>query len=266
LLNSAILESARDETSSSDVFNLMRLLLLSLALTIALPMTIVPAQAQRSRVVRPPVRLLWIGAHPDDETLVAPIFGPACVEHGNDCALIVLTNSSVVRAGEAQRAAAALHSRLTQWDLPDVFDVSLWGDRSALVARLVSAIAAEAPTRIYTFDPRHGSSCHPAHREAGQLTLDAAAILGPNAPAVILIETLIERDAQSRIDGFAPATPSATLIDATATWHYLVDDAAIHESQFDAVQIDLLNAIDPNQRRVWLLPSDVTPKEIAACP
>ncbi|MEA2162113.1 MAG: GlcNAc-PI de-N-acetylase [Thermoanaerobaculia bacterium] len=235
-------------------------------LLLALSVTIGPVHAQRVRSVRPPVRLLWIGAHPDDEGLVAPIFGPACVEHGNDCAIIILTNSSAVRAAEAQRAAAALHARLIQWDLPDVLDVSLWGDRAALVARLASTIAAESPTRIYTFDPWHGSSCHPAHREAGRLTLDAVATLGANAPAVVLVETLIERDAQSRIVGFGPATPSASAIDATNSWHYLVDDAAIHESQFDAEQIALLRAVAPEERRVWVLPSNEPPGGIAGCP
>lgn len=241
---------------------LMRPLIVALALLF----TFGSAEAQRVRAVRPPVRLLWIGAHPDDEGLVAPIFGPACVELGNDCAMLVVTDGSVVRAGEMQRAAAALHARLTQWDLPDVFDVTQWGDRAALVARLALLIASEAPTVIYTFDPRHGSSCHPAHREAGQLTLDAVATLGARAPRVMLIETLIVGDSASRIVGFAPATPSATVIDATATWHYLVDDAAFHASQFNAEQIDLLRAVAPEQRRVWLLASDAVAGQIASCP
>jgi LmbE family N-acetylglucosaminyl deacetylase len=240
----------------------MRPLLAAVAISLLLG----SAEAQRARAVRPPVRLLWVGAHPDDEALVAPVFGPQCVERGNDCAIVVLTNSSAVRAGEVQRAADALHARLTQWDLPDVFDVSQWGDHAALVAKLASFIVSESPTVIYTFDPRHGSSCHPAHREAGQLTLDAVATLGANAPGVILIETLIERDSQSRIVGFASATPSATVIDATATWHYLVDDAAIHESQFNAEQIALLRAIAPDQHRVWLLPSAAPAQDIASCP
>lgn len=210
--------------------------------------------------------MLWIGAHPDDEALIAPVFGPQCVERANDCAIVVLTNSSAVRAGEVQRAADALHARLTQWDLPDVFDISQWGDHAALVARLASFIVSESPTVIYTFDPRHGSSCHPEHREAGQLTLDAVATLGAGGPAVNLLETLIERDSQSRIIGFASATPSATALDATATWHYLVDDAAIHQSQFNAEQIDLLRAIAPAQRRVWVLPSGAPAEDIASCP
>jgi LmbE family N-acetylglucosaminyl deacetylase len=210
--------------------------------------------------------MLWIGAHPDDEALVAPIIGPACVERADNCAIVILTNGSAERAGEAQRAAAALHARLTQWDLQDVFDVSQWGDRATLVVRLAATIAAERPTVIYTFDPRHGSSCHPAHREAGQLTLDAVATLGANAPAVMLVETLIVRDTASQIVGFASATPSAIVIDATATWHYLVDDAAIHASQFSPQQIELLRAVASEQRRVWLLPSDVPAKDVASCP
>jgi LmbE family N-acetylglucosaminyl deacetylase len=251
-----------DRSDLRCVSTAMRFLLVAFALSLVLG----PANAQRTRATRPPVRLLWIGAHPDDEALVAPIFGAACVEQINDCAILVLTSGSAVRSAEVQRAAAALHARAMQWDLPDVFDVSLWGDRAALVTRLASFILAESPATIYTFDPRHGSSCHPAHREAGQLTLDAVATLGPHAPPVILVETLIVRDAESRITGFAPATSSATAIDATSTWHYLVDDAAIHESQFDAGQIALLQATPADQRRVWLLPSGAPAQNIASCP
>ncbi len=240
----------------------MRPLLVALALSLAAG----PTNAARLRAVRSPVRLLWIGAHPDDEALVAPILGAACVEQINDCAILVLTSGSDVRSAEVQRAGAALHAQVTQWDLPDVFDVSQWGDRAALVTKLAAFIVAESPARIYTFDPRHGSSCHPAHREAGQLTLDAVATLGANAPPVTLLETLIVRDAESQITGFAPATTSATAIDATTTWHYLVDDAAIHESQFDAAQIALLETIPAGQRRIWLLPADATAQNIASCP
>jgi LmbE family N-acetylglucosaminyl deacetylase len=233
---------------------------------LALSLSLGSAETGRARAVRAPVHLLWIGAHPDDEALVAPIFGPPCVERGNDCALIVLTDGSGERADELKRSAAALHSRVTQWELPDVFDISQWGDHGALVTKLATAIALEAPTVIYTFDPRHGSSCHPAHREAGQLTLDAVATFGSNAPAVMLVETLIVRDSASQIVGFAPATPSATAIDATATWHYLVDDAAINKSQFTSEQIALLRAVTLDQRRIWLLPAGVPADPIASCP
>jgi LmbE family N-acetylglucosaminyl deacetylase len=238
-----------------------------LLIVVAMCVTVVASSSgQRIRAARPAVRLLWIGAHPDDEALIAPIFGPACAHPGSDCTLIVLTNGSAQRAAEFQRSAAALHAHAVQWNLPDVFDVTQWGDRAALVSTLAAAIAAERPTAIYTFDPRHGSSCHPAHREAGQLTLDAVATLGPNAPPVMLVETLTVRDAASRIVGFAPATPSASIIDATLNWHYLVDDAAIHESQFPPEQIEILRTIPAEQRRVWLLAAGASATEVASCP
>lgn len=236
-----------------------------MATVVAFPF-VLRAKADRIHAVHPPARMLWIGAHPDDEALIAPIFGSLCVERGIDCSMIVLTSSSAERSAEVQRAAAALHARLTQWDLPDVFDVSQWGGHAAIVARLASAIATENPTVIYTFDPRHGSSCHPAHREAGQLTLDAVATLGARAPVVMLVETLIVRDSASQIVGFVPATPSAATTDATATWHYLVDDAAIHKSQFTPEQIALLQAVAPAQRRVWLLHSKASADQMASCP
>lgn len=225
-----------------------------------------PSEAARLRAARTPVRLLWIGAHPDDESLIAPIFGPACAEPVNDCTLLVLTNGSPQRAAEFQRSAGALHAHAIQWVLPDVFDVTQWGDRAALVSKLASTISAEAPTVIYTFDPRHGSSCHPAHREAGQLTLDAVATLGERAPPVMLLETLILRDATSQIVAFAPATALASSIDATLNWHYLVDDAAIHESQFSLEQIEILRSIPVAERRVWLIPAGAPVGQIAGCP
>lgn len=223
-----------------------------------------PSEAARLHSARTPVRLLWIGAHPDDESLIAPIFGPICAT--NDCTLLVLTNGSPQRAAEFQRSAAALHAHAIQWDLPDVFDVTQWGNRAALVSKLASMIAAEEPTAIYTFDPRHGSSCHPAHREAGQLTLDAVATLGTHAPPVMLVETFILRDAASQIVAFAPATALASSIDATLNWRYLVDDAAIHESQFSPEQIEILRSIPAAERRVWLLPAGAPAGQIASCP
>ncbi len=258
----------RGMTKGTSLSNLtMRPLLALLAfLAITFAARTAVAAPPRVRAVQPPVRFLWIGAHPDDEALIAPLFGPACVERRNDCAIVILTNGSAERAVEAARAAAFLHARLIQWDLPDVFEISQWGDRPALVSRLASLIGTERPTTIYTFDPRHGSSCHPAHREAGQLTLDALATLGPAAPSTMLVETLILRDDASQIVGFAPATPSATTIDATSTWHYLTDDAAIHTSQFPPEQVTILRNIALEQRRVWLLPSGVNPVAPASCP
>lgn len=237
-------------------------------LTIAILLACAAANGARTRAVHVPAgdRLLWIGAHPDDEGLVAPILGRACVEGRNTCTVVVLTNGSATRAAELQRAAANLHARAIQLDYPDVFDVTAWGPRDAIVSRLASIITTENPAVIYTFDPRHGSSCHPAHRETGQLVLDAVATLRSAAPPVMLLETLIDRDASSRITAFSPATPAAISLDATSAWHYLVDDAIANASQFDDESIALLRAIPTEEQRVWLLPSTADVQIAPQCP
>jgi len=204
------------------------------------------------RSVRPPENILWIGAHPDDESLVAPLVPRS---------LIVMTRGEgggdpSVRSAEMQRAADLFHARLELWDFADVMnDVdATWsaeaGGHEALVNRLVAAILAERPTVIYTFDPNHGSSCHPAHREVGALVIEAVSRLGPAAPRLMFVETIITYLA----DGFAfaPADSDAIAVDARASWHYFVDDVAAHASQFTSAQVEALRNIPDDERKVFL--------------
>jgi LmbE family N-acetylglucosaminyl deacetylase len=209
----------------------------------------------RFRSVRPPEHILWIGAHPDDESLVAPLLG------GRTSSLIVMTRGEgggdpSVRSAEMQRAADLFHADLELWDFADVMnDVdAIWsaeaGGHDALVARIAAAIIAENPSVVYTFDPNHGSSCHPAHREVGALVIEALARLGPSAPRVMFVETIITY----LPDGFAftAASDEAISIDARATWHWVVDDVAIHADQFTPAQVEALRNIPDAERFVWL--------------
>ena len=206
----------------------------------------------RTRAASPPQRILWIGAHPDDEILVSPIFGRVCVDEHNECAMLVMTRgegggSAEVRSMEMQRAAAMLHATLMHWTLPDVLaDVdAAWsaaaGGHAALVARIAAEIAAVAPTAIYTFDPHHGSTCHPAHRTVGAMVLEAA----PRVP-VFLVETT---------NAFQSAVAQPIVVDATSTWSYFVRDAEIHASQFPQAQVDMFATLPIEQRRVYLIDS-----------
>jgi len=221
----------------------------------------------RTRAVHhpPPERILWIGAHPDDEALIAPLLGRDCVENGADCSLLVMTRGErgdcflpggcgdlgVRRTAEMSQAAALLHGRLTQWSYPDVLsDVdSEWsrvaGGHQALVESIALVIAATAPTTIYTFDPSHGSTCHAAHRALGALVMEAAP-----AKHIEFVETVV--DFLPDAFAFHAATPDASAVDATLTWHYLVDDVATHASQFTSGQIESLRRLPDEQRRVWL--------------
>ena len=215
----------------------------------------------RTRSIHPPQRILWIGAHPDDESLVAPLLGRSCVDGRDGCSMLVMTRGEAgcdpsVRSNEMQRAAELFHAHLDQWDFSDVMAnvdptwSSEAGGHDALVNRIAAAIVAQNPTVIYTFDPNHGSSCHPAHREVGALVIEAVARIGPAAPHVTFVETLITYVP----DGFAfrSATPEAIAVDARSSWHYLVDDIAIHADQFTSAQIDALRTIPDSERVVFV--------------
>jgi hypothetical protein len=102
------------------------------------------------------------------------------------------------------RAAAALFkANLTQMTLPDVSEniPAQWGaaagNREEIVAQIASMIHFLRPGAVLTFDPVHGTTCHPAHREAGRLVLDAYARLGNDVPPLIQIETGVLQTASS---------------------------------------------------------------------
>src|ERR1051326_6203195 len=95
-----------------------------------------PLAAQKNRAARVPnlSRILVVTAHPDDESLFAPILGAYCGVM-SECTLLVMTHGEngpcvlaggcgpdlgATRASELTAAAALLHTRLVLWTLPDV--------------------------------------------------------------------------------------------------------------------------------------------------
>jgi LmbE family N-acetylglucosaminyl deacetylase len=229
-----------------------------------------------SLFLRSDAKVLWIGAHPDDETLIAPLLGAACVENRAQCSLIVFTAGEAgvcglpsgctpslgeVRRAEMTAAASALHARLTQLDYPDVTDnvraawAAHYGNDAALQQRLRDLIAEEQPTLIVTFDPAHGSTCHPAHRALGTLVLDTCA--GESrCPAVYLVETSVTFAGDDV--SFMPAVEDESnmfLFDVSAYWHYMTADMALHASQFTAAQIAGVSQTPSPGRLLPLLPA-----------
>lgn len=245
----------------------MRLLVLILAAALAAPLP-----AAKRRAVSPttqPARLLFVAAHPDDEVLLAPLLAQWCVRGGTSCAILVMTRGEAgtcalpggcnpdlgsVRTAEMARAAALFNARLTQWSYSDVMAnvVETWaaeaGGRDVLLLRLDNAIAAENPDTIVTFDPQHGSTCHPAHRAIGSLVLERG------ASHVVLLETA----AQFVGDGFQlsnAAAPWAITYPSQSDWEFLVQDAENHASQFTPAQVESLRLLPESQRNVWLMPA-----------
>ena len=203
--------------------------------------------AGRIRAVRAwvPRSILVITAHPDDEILLAPFLAAHCVDRRVSCAILVLTRGEgggdpETRTGEMARAAALLNLRLTQWSLPDVWEP--WPDREMLVRLIGDIIASERPEMILTFDPAHGTTGHPAHRETGALVRDTG------APNVWFLETL----ARFEDDGFVLSAADAQAWAFRGDWSWAVRDAANHASQFTPAQVESLATLPAGQRFVWL--------------
>jgi LmbE family N-acetylglucosaminyl deacetylase len=264
---------------------------LCLALCMAATLAALPAWAQRVRSVRELAdfsRILWIGAHPDDESLLAPLLGKRCVEMGSHCSLLAMTrgeNGSCalpsgcgpdlgsLRVKELHAAAAKLNSGLETWELPDVMSdvLAKWDDSAggheALLGRLQKAIEAASPTIVMTFDPKHGSTCHPAHMAIADLVTQAAARL-EHRPPVVFLETrvLAEGETYALYRGVASAR-TLMIFNVATGWNYLLDDLRTHASQFTPAQVASAE-LPAQERTIVLLPSDAqaTAVYVDACP
>jgi LmbE family N-acetylglucosaminyl deacetylase len=192
-----------------------------------------------------PANILVVTAHPDDEILLAPFLAAHCIDRGASCAILVLTRGEgggdpEVRTAEMARAAALLNLRLMQWSLPDI--MGPWPDRDDLVRHLGDVIASNRPDMILTFDPAHGTTGHPGHRETGALIRDTG------AADVWFLDTLARFEGEGFV--LSPSDPKSWAF--RGDWSYAVRLAANHASQFTPAQVESLAALPGEQRSVWL--------------
>jgi LmbE family N-acetylglucosaminyl deacetylase len=240
----------------------------------------------RSRAVSQPGSLpnprsvLWIAAHPDDEAVVAPLLAKWCLDEEARCGLLVLTRGEAgpcvresgcepdiasVRSSEAAAASELFRADSFLLRYPDGGGVvppvwSLEGDSSQPVTTIAALITAFDPELILTFDPRHGTSCHPDHRETGRLVLDAVQRL-PKRPTVHLLETVVTYSERSV--RFTSALPEALAFDATQAlssgdeaWSAIVRDMERHPSQFTPELIEMIRNVPRDERRVFIAPAE----------
>jgi LmbE family N-acetylglucosaminyl deacetylase len=162
-------------------------------------------------------------------------------------------------------SAALFRGTVTQWTLPDVLTgvAEAWGPRDALIDRIASVIIAERPSSVITFEPLHGTTCHPAHRELGTLVIEATARLGQAAPQLYLLEAVARLEADAY--RFAPGVTTPMIFDASSSWDFIVDAATAHQSQFSQAQLGALRSTPPEERKVWLARADVPREPIARC-
>jgi len=235
--------------------------------------------------------VLWIGAHPDDEVFLSPLLGHLCLDEHLKCSLLVATRGeaghcllpdgcrpdlATVRSAEMAKAAKLLKARLTLWDLEDggaaadgsagAWDTAS-GGHEALLTNLAAHIAAAQADLVLTFDPRHGSTCHPDHRAIGRLVVEAVA-RAASRPMLYFVETRLEqRESPFTVTFPAAATAkaSAFAFDANlplasthqAAWQILLQDLEAHPSQFDARLRRAVRAIGPRGRAVFLGPAEL---------
>lgn len=247
--------------------------------------------------------VLFVGAHPDDEWGVSPLLAQACVDERARCHFVVTSDAnsigcllsqppadpqecSRVRRGEMQRSARLFDAEAEFYGWSDLFyafnnsglkrTIDEWakevGGRRALVARLERTLRERRPQIVFTLDPRHGSTCHPAHRATALLLIEAIGRLPESERPQVWLEQTDNIDERSsavastnKHFGYAgwPETASQTvwfdanqkLKNGRPAYDQVEAVLRAHPSQFPKVKSgeERVDA-PPNQRRVPLVP------------
>ena len=141
--------------------------------------------------------LLVIGAHPDDEVLLAGGTLAACAAAGHQTGVVCLTRGELgpiadaalatratlgaVRLGELRSSCAELGTVLIKcWRRPD--GSLRWSDRSAIVRQLADVFDAHRPDAVITFG-EDGLYYHPDHIATYELVRRAVKSV-PDPPAL----------------------------------------------------------------------------------
>jgi LmbE family N-acetylglucosaminyl deacetylase len=157
--------------------------------------------------------------------------------------------------------------------VPPPWDIDTGGS-TGLVVTIAGFIRAEAPEVVLTFDPRHGTTCHPDHRAVATVVLEAVKLLSA-PPPVYLLETRLEFDARPFALRFRSAAPGAIRFDANEplaatdgpAWNAVAADMERHPSQFDAAWLSAVSGVPAADRAVYLAPaSAILRQPVSTCP
>ncbi len=238
---------------------------------------------------------MWIGAHPDDEVLAAPLLARWCGDGRAHCTLLTATRGEAgpcllpggclpdlasVRSAEAGASSQyfGANAILLSWpdgggSLPPPWDIGAGGSRES-VTTIAAFIRAAAPELVLAFDPRHGTTCHPDHRAIAAVVLEAVKLLDP-APEVYLLETTLAVDARPLTVHFRSAAPDALRFDAMTplaatggpAWNAVTADMERHPSQFDADWIAAASSVPVADRAVYIAPAaTILARPASTCP
>lgn len=245
---------------------------LLVALLLAVPVVARTRPVLHPAAVPEPQSVLWIGAHPDDEVVTAPLLAHWCRDHGAQCTFLILTRgdkggSSSVRSAEAGAASQYFGASLILLNLPDGGGASPPPWQPDLPAMLAKYIEAVHPELILTFDPRHGTTCHPDHRATADAVLHAIPLL-TFQPGVYLLETRVVIAADPLSIRFRPAAESALWFDAdNELWNAIAADMRRHPSQFGDAFIAAVQSVPHADRAIYIAPSNEVLREVVeSCP
>lgn len=278
----------------------MRMYRMSLLLIVSVFFAGLGASGTRTRAVLHPSNMttppsvMWIAAHPDDESIVAPLLGKWCRQEHARCGFLILTRGeggtclrldgchpdvATVRSAEAGAASQYFSADSILLTFPNTAGVAQpdWrrsvGDRPDVVASVAHYIEAFHPSMVLTFDPRHGTTCHPDHLETGAIVLDAVKLLSYQ-PDIELLETRVTFAFDPLVIHFASAASTAQRFDANeilpstneSAWSEITHDMEHHPSQFDESWLTAINNVPSADRAVYFAPAgSILEKQVTGC-
>jgi LmbE family N-acetylglucosaminyl deacetylase len=163
-------------------------------------------------------RILFVGAHPDDEWVLIPIMAEACLFNGASCHFLSVTRAewgcfetvgetdldacAERRSQELQSSAEVVNGTSELLDWEDLFyahsgvglrrNLNRWAEakrgHEALVFALAEVLERQKPDVVFGLDPRHGATCNPNHRAASLLLIEAVNQLSADKRPRVLFE------------------------------------------------------------------------------
>lgn len=223
-----------------------------------------------------PARLLWVGAHPDDEAMVAGVLlAKACVAQGYECTLVTLESGrngrcrgvslldhtcpcpggaqecpeelSWRRADEFRHAARALHATPRVLFHDNEMDAA---HEAQMIAEIVDLVRKSHATILVTHGTEGGYG-HPAHRWTNRVVRTAWYSLPANERPELffgldLTPRTIDADAVTdTLDG-SERLPSSARRPERTLWEVVLGALEQHHTQ---TAIEHMRALGPDRQR-----------------
>lgn len=225
----------------------------------------------------PGSRILWVGAHPDDEIVAAPLLGELCASGKNVCRFLLLTrgeagtcrladecrNLAALRASEGSNSAAILDAAVTQWQLPDGMShradlvLGAWsrnaGGCKVLLGRMQAALAGA--DIVLSFEPDPGTS-HDTDHFATAILVESTLASMKRPPALFTIRNPVHiaRGGAEMFLSPAAGHRQGELRSTPGDWAWTLAAARVYRSQFDRAAIEHLEATPKPARIIVAAP------------